>query len=312
MYLLYQAGGQLTVVWRTQSIPDYVARQRLGEADREKLLLVEAVKRYAVDSLGYLPVRSYTRIVDQNEQPALWALTASAPYALAPYYWRFPIVGRGSYKGFFSKRLALAEYNHLRANGWDVDMRRVSAWSTLGWFSDPLLSSMLQRSKASLAHLLFHELFHSTYYAPGSVDLNENLADFVAAKATQRFFGNDTAQLAGWLRQQKDQAVYSRYMLRQRQQLERFYQQVGNSRQRRLLKLRTLYRIADSVKWLPLHEPARYARRASQLLESGNAYFVDLQQYESLQDSLEFVFNKIYGGNLKIFIEHFKQNGINY
>lgn len=312
VYLLHQARGQVAVLKATESLESYAQRHALSETEKQNLELIGQVKRYSVDSLGYEPTDNYTRIFDQQDRSTLWVITASKPYAFEAYYWWFPLVGEVSYKGFFDKQLAQSEYNHLRAMGYDVDLRTVSAWSTLGWFSDPVLSGMLQRSRAGLANLLFHELFHATYYAPGCVDLNENLADFIARKATLRFFRNDSAAIPVWLERESDNAVYSRYVLRQKETLETLYRDIERQPDAKAIKFRALWHIADSVSYLPLHEPEKYRLRAKGILNSRNAYFIDSQQYESLQDSLEKVFNKFYAGNIKIFIEHLKQNRINY
>src|SRR5690606_34719233 len=107
-------------------------------------------------------------------------------------------------KGFFDKHLASAEVLDLKNKGYDVDVSPVTAYSSLGWFADPLFSGMLQRSKGRFCNLIFHELFHGTLYLPGSVNLNENLASFVAHKATIRFLARDSAELALYLRQQQE------------------------------------------------------------------------------------------------------------
>lgn len=312
IYLLYQAKGQLAVLNATQSVGDYAAEKQLTEREKSNLELVEKIKRYSVDSLGYLPTSNYTRIFDQRKQSTLWVITACEPYSFNAYNWEFPVVGGVSYKGFFEKELAEKEYHHLRAMNYDVDLRSVSAWSTLGWFSDPILSGMLVRSRAGMANLLFHELFHATYYAPGSVDLNENLANFIADKATLRFFKNDTAGIRTWLNHQTDQQVFSNYMLQKKKFLEQYYITIAKKSNCLELKLRAIRHIADSIRYLPLHYPDRYTDRASEIMGAKNAFFIDFQQYESLQDSLEKVFNKFYGGSVKIFIEHLKLNKINY
>src|SRR6185369_16149701 len=104
------------------------------------------IRKYTIDSLGYAPTNNFTCIYDQKNAVTLWVVTACGPFDLKPYEWDFPIVGRVSYKGFFKKNLAETEFNLFMSSGYDVDLRGVSAWSTLGWFSDPLLSSMLKRS----------------------------------------------------------------------------------------------------------------------------------------------------------------------
>ena len=191
IYLIYQGKGQLSILLNTQSIATYKEETTLSQQENDNILFIEKIKTYSIDSLGYLPTKNFTTIYNQKHAPVLWVITACKPYELAAYEWQFPLVGTVSYKGFFKEELALKEYNHLIANGYDVDLRSVSAWSTLGWFNDPLLSSMLNRSKGGLCNLLFHELFHATYYAPNAVNFNENIASFIAHKATSQFLKND-------------------------------------------------------------------------------------------------------------------------
>lgn len=312
VYLCYQAMGQLSVLMRTQPLGTYAANPSLSAHERENIRLVEKIKNYSVDSLGYLPTQNYTSVFVQESGNTLWVITACKPYEFTTYNWKFPIVGEVSYKGFFNKALAEKEYNHLVAQGLDVDLRGVSAWSTLGWFNDPLMDHMLRHSKAGLSNLLFHELFHATYYAPSSVNLNENLANFVADKATLRFLKNDTSGNRAYLNNQEDYENFSRYMLAKKNYLADYYKQIQNNPKRHELKLKAIYNIADSIQYLPLHTPQKFMNRKAEILKFKNAYFVDFQQYESLQDSLENVFNKFYRRDIKIFIEQLKLNKIYY
>lgn len=312
IYLLYQAKGQMMVLSHTLPLENYCSDSTLSISEKENLVLVEKIKTYSVDSLGYLPTDNYTRVFVPQKNTTLYVITACKPFEFEAYHWTFPIVGEVSYKGFFNEQLAAIEYNRLVALGYDVDCRPVSAWSTLGWFKDPILKNMLNRSKAGLSNLLFHELFHATYYAPSSVDLNENLANFIAHKATLRFLKNDTASIRYYLQNQADNQLFSHYMLSKKQFLQTYYKQINDRPDKRELKLKAIYHIADSVRYLPLNNPKKYINRSEDILKFKNAYFVDFQQYESLQDSLEKVFNKFYAGDLKIFIERLKLNKINY
>lgn len=308
IYLIYQAKGQLSVLLNTQPLQNFKVHNDLSQHDRDNLNLVEQVKQYSVDSLGYKPTRNFTTIYDQRSATTLWVITACNPYAFSAYEWSFPVVGRVSYKGFFKKDLAQKEYNHLIASGYDVDLRSVSAWSTLGWFSDPVLSSMLKRSKGGLSNLLFHELFHATYYAPGKVDFNENIASFIAHKATLLFLRSDTAELLRYMRSCKDNIVFSNYMLRKTAYLEKYYHEIENKPGRYELKLKALYHIADSIQFLPLADKKRFVARKEDIMKFKNAYFIDFKQYDSMQDSLESVFNKIYKGNLVKLVRDLKLN----
>lgn len=312
VYLCYQAKGQLSVLTHTQPLSKYASNPLLSAHEKANIQLIEKIKNYSVDSLGYLPTQNYTTVFVPKVENTLWVITACKPYEFTTYNWKFPIVGEVSYKGFFNKPLAEKEYNHLVSQGFDVDLRSVSAWSTLGWFNDPLIDNMLRRSKAGLSNLLFHELFHATYYAPSSVNLNENLANFVADKATLRFLKNDTSGSCAWFNNQEDYENLSRYMLIKKAYLTDYYKQIQNNPNRQELKLKAIYNIADSIQYLPLHTPKKFMSRKSEILKFKNAYFVDFQQYESLQDSLEKVFNKFYGGDIKIFIEYLKLNKIYY
>ncbi len=308
VYLIYQGKGQLSILLNTQTISEYAENNSLSQQERDNILLIEKIKAYSIDSLGYLPTKNFTTIYDQKQAPVLWVITACEPYQLQAFEWNFPVVGQVSYKGFFKQERALREYDHLIAGGYDVDMRSVSAWSTLGWFNDPLLSSMLHRSKGGLCNLLFHELFHATYYAPNSVNFNENIASFVAHKATLQFLKNDTAALRSYTNNFYDNAVYSRYMIRQTEFLRSYYPTIITKNNKQLLKFKTLYHIADSIKYLPLIDKEKFNSKNGDIFKYKNAYFVDFEQYDSMQDSLDVIFNKIYRGNLKKMVQDLKQD----
>ncbi len=308
IYLLRQAKGQLTLLLATESISGYSLKHDLTPQEKENILLIEKIKKYSIDSLGYLPTKNFTSIYDQKNKPVLWVITASDPYDLKAFEWKFPVVGKVTYKGFFKKELAVKEYDHMVANGYDVDIRSVSAWSTLGWFNDPVLSSMLQRSKGSLCNLLFHELFHATYYAPDAVDFNENIASFIAHKATIQFLKNDTITLKKYLSSFSDNTIYNRYMIRKSETLKACYPAIKNKKNKQILKLKALYDIADSIQYLPLNDKNKFIEKKEEIFRYKNAYFIDFEQYDSMQDSLEVIFNKIYKGKLKKLVQDLKRD----
>ncbi|WP_317899475.1 aminopeptidase [Aurantibacillus circumpalustris] len=308
IYLLHQAKGQLNLLLSTQTLTHFEETRALSLREKENIQLIKEIKNYSVDSLGFTPTKNFTTIYDQKDKPILWVITACKPYSLQAFEWAFPLVGKVSYKGFFNKELALKEYNHLVVLGYDTDLRSVSAWSTLGWFNDPILSNMLKRSKGGLCNLLFHELFHATYYAPNSVDFNENIASFIAHKATIQFLQKDSIALAEYLSNYNDTKVFSQYMLRSIERLKAFYSESRNHPKRSLLKLHCIMQIADSIAKLPLKNKELYLSRKKEIVKSKNAYFVDFVQYDSMQDSLDKVFNKIYKGNIEKMARDLKVN----
>jgi predicted aminopeptidase len=312
LYILQQAKGQFSILMNTVLISEYKRGLNNLGTEHENITLIEAIKKFSIDTLAFKPTDNFTTVYNNDNEPVLWIITASDPYAFKPYHWWFPLVGEVSYKGFFKKNLADIEYNRLVSLGYDVDLRSATAWSTLGWFKDPLLSATLKKSKGSFCNLLFHELFHATYYAPGSVDLNENLANFIAHQATLAFLRNDSANLNQYLNKHADEEIYNRYVLRSKKNLEQYYLNHLNDPQKPTLKLLALIRVADSIKSLPLHNRPKFIARRKDILQFKNAYFIGFQQYERMQDSLQFVFNKIYKGNLKKLVLDLKLNKINY
>jgi predicted aminopeptidase len=115
-------------------------------------------------------------------------VTACAADSFTPHLWHFPIVGAVPYKGFFDKAAAERERARLEAEGWDTAMQSVMAYSTLGWFTDPVFSTMLAYDDGELVRLVLHELTHGTVYAPGQGEFNETLASFAGHEAAVQFF----------------------------------------------------------------------------------------------------------------------------
>lgn len=277
-----------------------------------QLELVERVKKYSVDSLDYKATNNFTTVYDQKNSPSLWVITVCESYSLKPYEWKFPVIGKVSYKGFFKKELARAAVNHFKSLGYDVSLRSVSAWSTLGWLSDPILTNNLNRKKGSLCNLFFHELFHATYYARSSVNFNENIASFIAHKATIKFLQHDGAALDEYLKAEADNNVFSDFMLGQKKWLESYYSGIQTCPAKSILKQKALLQIAERLKNIKKLDSTRYQARRQRILTEKNAYFIDFVQYDSMQDSLEEVFNKFYKGDLKKMVRDLRHTAGNY
>lgn len=308
IYLCYQAKGQMHLLINTESFESYKAAHTLNEQQKANLELIHSVKKFSVDSLGYKPTSNFTKIYNQNNKTILWVITASEKFAIRPYLWKFPLIGNVSYKGFFDKTKEQTEENRLLSKGYDVDMRGVSAWSTLGWLSDPVLSNMLQKTKGSLCNLLFHELFHATYYAPSSVDYNENLASFIAHKATLQFLRQDTVHLQEYLMSHTSNLRIDSFIGKQIKQLNVFYDSIQYfpDNYKSILKLKKLQQIASTLDKLNLHDDAKVKLIKNQIRSCKNAWFVDFEQYNGLQDSLEEVFNKNYKSKLRKMVQSLK------
>ncbi|MFQ5851653.1 MAG: aminopeptidase [Candidatus Binatia bacterium] len=187
-YILRAAYEEGKILWRREPIEGLVARVNLDPETREKLQMVLAVREYARDALK-LRVRGSYATYSYVDRPVLSYVLMAVPQTdLNPHTWWYLFVGRVPYKAFFSRGDAEAEADWFRQQGFDTYIRSVPAFSSLGWFDDPLLAHLLHFDKVSLAEVIFHELFHSTFFVSGAMDFNESLANFVGNRATIIFF----------------------------------------------------------------------------------------------------------------------------
>ncbi len=178
-YYLHLAHGQLGVLSNCEPVETLLASAEVSPEVRAKLELIQSVRSYAQDRLGLALSDNYTCLHDTGGEPVSWNVSACSPTRFEPFTWSFPIVGKLAYKGFFRRDIAVEERDRLKSTGLDVVMRPVSAYSTLGYFTDPVLSTMLKYDDARLTELIIHELAHGTVFAKGFTDFNESLASFV-------------------------------------------------------------------------------------------------------------------------------------
>jgi predicted aminopeptidase len=187
-YLSRGAWEEAKILSRRQPISELVVDQRTPSDVKAKLRVVLAAREYAKDSLRLRTKDSFTTYSRLDHDTLVLLVSAAYRDTLKPYTWWFPIVGRVPYKGYFDFAAARRAAQDLAADGFDVYVRPSDAFSTLGFFNDPLLNTTLKGDTLSLANTVIHELTHNTFYASGQAPFNESFAMFVGARGAAGFF----------------------------------------------------------------------------------------------------------------------------
>jgi predicted aminopeptidase len=188
-YVTQAAAGQEDLNRRGIDIDEIVEGRHLDRRTRELLAQVAPIKRFG-ERYGLRPTRNYQRYVRINRPAVVWVVSACHPLAFRPRAWKFPIVGSITYTGWFDEGEAREYAGTLARKGWDVDVRSSQAYSTLGWFDDPILSTMISPyddALGELADVVLHESLHATFYVPNQSTLNESVASFFGDELAARY-----------------------------------------------------------------------------------------------------------------------------
>lgn len=309
-----QAKGQLGIISNVREISEILEDQAYPDSVKQKILLIQEIKQFGVDSLGLTPSENYTTFYDQKGKKLMWLLTASAPYKIEAVEWKFPIIGEFPYKGFFDSTRAFSEKAELAGKGYDTYMGEAAAWSMLGYLRDPILSSMLERSEGQLANLILHELTHGTIFVRGDIELNENLATFVGDWGAVRFlnykFGPDSPQLKKYEIQKKYRESWSQHMLRGAQQLDSLYatfNDITDTETKQASKKEMLDSILSSADTLLENRYPLESEAKARGIASSNAYFISYKTYRARQNHFLEEFTNSFDSDFPRYLSYLKK-----
>lgn len=316
-YGLSQAKGQLKIILNARPIEDVLNDPAVADSLKQKIQLVQEIREYAIDSLGLNDSDSYHTLYDQHGKPVLWVVTACEPFSLKDKTWKFPLLGSFSYKGFFDYEKAIREKSALKEEGYDTGIRTVSAWSTLGFLDDPIMSGILFNDVGSLANTIIHELTHSTVFVKDNLKFNENLASFVGYKGALSFlkykYGKTSPEYTYYDTYMSDRKRFVVHMLKGAEELDSLYKSfpanldVNIKAGAKEKLIREIIQDLDTI-----HFENKYYKDVTQkLLQKdsmpNNTYFKSYVRYQSEMQDLEKKYAEQYHNNLKAFLLYLKE-----
>jgi predicted aminopeptidase len=282
-YYSQAAQGQLELLSDSRPIDDWIADPGTSSNLRLRLETARQIRRFAVAEMALPDNNSYKNYTALKRKYVLWNVVATPELSLKPLQWCFPVAGCVNYRGYYSKADAEAYALDLKAEGNDVEVGGVPAYSTLGWFSDPVISTFINYPDAELARMIFHELAHQIVYAGGDSQFNESFASTVEEVGVERWmerFGNP-AMRDSYARYKSRKHDFLALLLKYRKALEQNYAVVDRSdNEKRAVKVRLFMELKDEYQVLKGNWGgyAGYDRFFEQPLS--NAHLASIATYE--------------------------------
>ncbi|HPI39324.1 MAG TPA: aminopeptidase [Pseudobdellovibrionaceae bacterium] len=230
-YLAKSAYSHLKIISSQVPLDEALSNPELSENEKEKIKLTLKVRSFIDQDLGLNVGKNYSTFVLLDKPYPVYVLQAAEPWELKSYQWWFPIVGHVPYKGYPTLEIAQKEADLIK-DKYDVYVRPVPAYSTLGWLKDPLLSSMLKYKDHDLVNMLIHESVHATIFIKDDADFNERLATFLGNKGTELFYlkheGPNSKTLELIQKENYDDRKFSDFISQELELLTEWYKEQKN------------------------------------------------------------------------------------
>ena len=312
IYGIQQGAGQISILRNAEPIDELLKDTLTSDSLKQKLILVGEIKKYAEDTLGLYPSKNYNTLYNQKGKDILWVVVAAQKFKMETYEWKFPFLGKVPYKGYFNHDKAVEEAQKMKADSLDVRIGTVSAWSTLGFFKDPILSEMLNQSEGMIARLFIHELTHSTLYVKGNSQFNENLATFVGNQGAKQYlidkYGANSKEYKDYLGELSDIELFSAYVLKGAKQLDSLYKSFTDEsvEEKTSLKKHLISEIINNIDTVQFYEEHNFTRFKNPDNLPNNAFFVSYITYHKDQNEFSKQFTNEFDSNFKDYLAFLK------
>ena len=294
-YYTHVSAGQLSLLSKREPVTEVIAalegsRDPAEQALSERLQLSQQVLEYVRTGLGLEVGGRYSTYVDLNRDAVVWNLVAAPELSLTAHTWCYPFVGCAPYRGYFDRSKTEAARDRMVAKGFDTYVGGVSAYSTLGWFEDPILSTFIDMAEAEFVELLIHELAHSRVWVKGDAPFNEAFASFVGREGARAWFAGQgrSSDFESHLAGQANWARARALLEETRAHLESAYAQSEPDSWKRREKERIISAAAGCLARMSEETGIAGYQRLSRRLN--NAYLASLATYEDQQPAFAVLF----------------------
>lgn len=308
LYISRLGWYQSYIIFQSKPIHEVLEAKDISDEIKEKIIFIQEVKRFGEEKLGLKKTGSYSKFFN-TKGPLLFVITASEKDKLKPYSWKFPILGRVTYKSFFNIKDALKEKKKLEKKGFDTFIRGICAYSTLGWFEDPIFSPMLELDIPTLANIIIHEMVHTTIYFKGETEFNEQIATFIGNEGAIQFleqkYGIDS-EMVLWAKDNlEDDIRFSNWMKKVYKKLSDFYDQ-PIPREEKLRQRVEIFNLIKAEFREIKDEFRRESYKSFESLELNNAIFLAYHIYVNRLDLIKVVYEYL-GKDIKKLIQFLKE-----
>lgn len=307
-YVAKSAYFQFEMLNSRQSIEKVLKKNLLTETQSRRLTMVTEIKAFG-ENLGLSPTKNYsTYTVNWNR--TIFVLAACNPLTLETKTWWFPIVGKMPYLGFFRMKDAQPWIEKYKSKGWDVWLRTADAYSTGGWFRDPITPAILDSDEWELVELISHELGHATIWIRGYADFNETFASIVGEKIADHWtterFGSKSKKFRQISQQRKDELIFNKIMNGLYNEIDTVYRDKRlTGKQKLKIKKELFSSLISRVLKSDLCNKYSYADYVLSQ-KWNNARLAQYRTYNNFREMFESLLAK-HNGNIRSFIKELKK-----